>query len=78
VESIKFSKRRAREKREDRKKLEEKYVELLRSNTLADMTEVKAALQKHYEEEDDIIRFRANINEAEFDEKYHHSFFGRS
>jgi hypothetical protein len=50
-------------------------VELLRSNILADTTDVKATQQKPYEEEDDIIRFRAHINQAEFDEKLSPFFF---
>jgi hypothetical protein len=69
-----FCKKRAAERREDRAKLEAEYAYLLKSGN-PDIIEVKAKLQKHYQNEDDIIIFRAAVEEAEGDEKISPFFF---
>jgi exonuclease III len=57
-ESVNFSNKRSKEKREDRARLEHDYAKELKKPK-PDITEYRAKLQKHFQEEDDVIRFQA-------------------
>jgi uncharacterized membrane-anchored protein YhcB (DUF1043 family) len=54
--SVNFSKKRSKEKREDRARLEHDYAKELKKPK-PDITEYRSMLQKHFQEEDDVIRF---------------------
>jgi hypothetical protein len=73
-ESVNFSKKKSKEKREDRARLEHDYAKELKKPK-PDITEYRAKLQKHFQEYDDVIRFRANLDEAEHDKRITHFFF---
>jgi hypothetical protein len=75
--SVNFSKRRSKEKREDRARLEHDYARELKKPK-PDITEHRAMLQKHFQEEDNVIHFRTNLDELEHDEESHPSSSKRS
>jgi hypothetical protein len=65
--AIQYSKKRSKDRKEERLQLEQDYVDKLRDT--ADITSVRDKLHKHYQSEDDIIRFRARLDLAEHDER---------
>jgi hypothetical protein len=42
------------------------------------LTEYRARLQKHFQEEDDVIRLRANLEKAEHEERITPFFFKKN
>jgi hypothetical protein len=70
--AIQTSKRAARERRTDRKRLENIYAEQLPNG---DATDTAAQLEKYYSEDDAAIRFRSKVEEAESAEKISPFFF---
>ena len=76
--AIKFGKRRAKERRQEKQKAEENYAKALADNQDEHIiSELGNALHKIYEWEDDVIRFRAGLDHIEKGEKIT-SFFFRS
>jgi exonuclease III len=73
-ESVNLCKKQRKDKREDRACLEHDYTKELKKPK-PDITEHRAKLQKHFQEEDDVIRFRANLEETEHDERITLFFF---
>jgi hypothetical protein len=73
-ESVNFSKKRSKEKRVDRARLEYDYAKELKKPK-PDISEYRAKHQKHFQKEDDVIRFRANLEEAEHDKRITPFFF---
>jgi hypothetical protein len=71
---VDFSKKKSKEKREERTQLERDYAKELKEPK-PDITECRAKLQKHFQEEDDVIRFQAKLDEAEHDERITQFFF---
>jgi hypothetical protein len=74
--AIQFSKKRSKERREDRVLLEQLYAQKLRENN-GDIAQIRERLHKHFQAEDDIIQFRARLDEAEHDERISPFFFGK-
>jgi hypothetical protein len=74
---VDFSKKKSKEKREERTQLERDYAKELKEPK-PDITECRAKLQKHFQEEDDVIRFRAKLYEAEHDERTTPFFFKKN
>ena len=74
--SMRYGKQRAKEKKLERAKLEQRYAEAISNgNNGEEMSEAKMLLEKHFQEEDDVIRFRSQIDEVEGGEKISSYFF---
>jgi hypothetical protein len=71
---VNYSKKRSKEKKDERILLELEYTKKLKEPK-PDITECRAKLQKHFQEEDDVIRFQARLNEAEHDKRITQFFF---
>ena len=71
-----FSKERAKKRREEKCKLEEKYAKAIEAgNNGSDAEEARAQLEKYFQEEDESIRFRAQVDEVECGEKISAYFY---
>jgi hypothetical protein len=68
VSSLKYSKNLARLRRDNLIKAEQRYAFALATHS-ADLIEARAELQKFVEREDEVIRFRAGVNQVEKGEK---------
>ena len=74
--AIEFGKNRARDKRQEKKRIEGAYSKALENdNDQDEIAELRRHLHKIYEEEDDVIRFRAGLDNIEKGEKVTPFFF---
>ena len=74
--AIEFGKKRARAQRQEKKRLEGAYSRALENdNDQDEIAELRRHLHKVYEEEDDVIRFRAGLQNIEQGEKITPFFF---
>ena len=74
--AIEFGKKRARDKKQEKKRIEGAYSRALENdNDQDEITELRRHLHKIYEEEDDVIRFRAGLENIEKGEKITPFFF---
>ena len=74
--SMKYGKKRAKERKDEKRKAEEKYAKALESNSDEQtLSELGNTLHKIYEWEDDVIRFRAGLDHTEKGEKITSFFF---
>ena len=68
--AIQYGKQRARTKRQERMRVEDEYAKAIaKGNNDESAENAKNQLLKFYQEEDDIIRFHAKVNEAEYNER---------
>jgi hypothetical protein len=72
--SVNYSKRRSKRRKEERILLDLEYAKTLKEPK-PDITKCRARLQKFFQEEDDVIRFRARLEEAEHNEPISPFFF---
>ena len=74
--SMRFGGTRAKEMREERLKLEAKYAEMIKDgNNGGEALEAKIQLERFFQEKDESIRFRSNVDEVEGGEKISAFFF---
>ena len=74
--ALEWGKKCAKERRREKKMAEQKYAEGLESNLDEEsLSALRQTLQKIFEEEDDVIRFRAGIDNVEKGEKITPYFF---
>jgi hypothetical protein len=76
VSSLKYSKNLARLRRDNIIKAEQRYALALATHS-ADLIEARAELQKFVEREDEVIRFRAGVDQVEKGEKATPFFFNQ-
>jgi exonuclease III len=74
--AIKFGKARSKLKKLERTKLEKLYAVQL-TNSSPDAQDTALRLRKYYEEDDESLRFRAHVEEAEAGEKVTPYFFAK-
>jgi hypothetical protein len=72
--AIQTSNRAARERKTDRKRLEDIYAKQLQNG---DATDTAAQLEKYYSEDDAAICFRSKVEEAKWAEKISPFFFNQ-
>ena len=74
--SMTFGKARAKRRREEKNRLEKKYADAIKDGDNGpEALEAKMQLEKFFQEEDDSIRFRSQIDEVEGGEKISAYFF---
>jgi hypothetical protein len=76
VSSLKYSKDLARMRRDNLIKAEQRYTLALATHS-ADLIDARAELQKFVEREDEVIRFRAGVDQVEKGEKVTPFFFNQ-
>jgi hypothetical protein len=76
VSSLKYSKDLAKIRRDDLKKAEQRYALALATHS-TDVVEARAELQTFVEREDEVIRFRAGVDQVEKGEKVTPFFFNQ-